>query len=198
MVGGSLCLDFANTVGSHSSDSPREDLLTYRDLLSWSRLAGILSKEEEKALAVMAQEKPGAAARALEKGRELREIIYRVFRSVAAGGSAADLDAFNVFLKRAMARARMVRAGEGFEIAFDPGGTLDGMLAPIAWSAAELLRGGEIGRVKACGNQTCGWLFVDRSKNRSRRWCEMSDCGNTAKARRFQQRRSRRPTTSAP
>jgi predicted RNA-binding Zn ribbon-like protein len=69
---------------------------------------------------------------------------------------------------------------------------MDGMLDPIVWSAAELMRGGEIERIKVCSNHTCGWLFVDRSKNRSRRWCQMSDCGNNEKSRRFLQKKAGR------
>jgi predicted RNA-binding Zn ribbon-like protein len=52
-----------------------------------------------------------------------------------------------------------------------------------------LLESDEVPRVKLCGKPTCRWLLVDRSRNHGRRWYEMSDCGNTAKARRFRERK---------
>jgi predicted RNA-binding Zn ribbon-like protein len=112
--------------------------------------------------------------------------------SVARGEPTPDLAAFTPFFEKALRSARLVRKGQGYDLGFEPGRTLDGMLAPIAWSAVELLRGGELDRVKTCGKESCGWLFVDRSRNRSRRWCDMSDCGNAEKARRFHQRRAGR------
>jgi predicted RNA-binding Zn ribbon-like protein len=192
LVGGSICLDFANTVNARSSGAPRDNLTAYGDLLIWSRRAGALAAGEERSLLARSAAEPEAAQRALEGARKLREAIHQLFIAVARGDMAPDMEAFNVFFGRAMRAARLVRRREGFEIAFDPGGSLDGMLGPVAWSAAELLRGGELDRVKSCAKDTCGWLFMDRSKNRSRRWCEMSDCGNDEKARRFQEKKKAR------
>ena len=57
-------------------------------------------------------------------------------------------------------------------------------LAPVLWSAGDLLTGGRLDRVRRCANPDCGWLFVDDSRAGKRRWCSMSSCGNRAKARR--------------
>jgi predicted RNA-binding Zn ribbon-like protein len=69
------------------------------------------------------------------------------------------------------------------------------MLWPIVDAAADLLVRGEPERIKTCGSATCGWLFLDLSRNRSRRWCDMKDCGNRAKARRHYARRKETPET---
>ncbi len=78
-------------------------------------------------------------------------------------------------------------AGYAWTWADDPN-ALDRMLWPLVRSAAELLVTGDLSRVRVCGGERCGWLFVDTSKNRSRRWCDMQDCGNVAKVRRFRTR----------
>ena len=201
LVGGNVALDFANTVGSHSSDHPHDHVDSYGDLLTWCARSGVLTAEQERALRKRAGSDPAGAARALEKAGRLRESIYRLFMAVAGGAPVpggepalrADLGEFNGFAEESFSHVRVTYTGGAFGLGFDPAGRLDGMLAVIAWNAIELLRGPEVGRVKACGNGTCGWLFVDRSKNRSRRWCEMSDCGNNEKARRFVARRKGQP-----
>jgi predicted RNA-binding Zn ribbon-like protein len=198
LVGGNPALDFANSVNAHASSNPRDNLHTYDDLLVWSERAGVLTRQQKHMLTEAAAADPQGAGTALKNAVQLREVIFQLFRSVARGGHQEDprtepaLIAFNSSVERFLRRVRLVRRDHSFELDFDPQGRLDGMLAVIAWSAVELLRSEEIGRVKVCGKDTCGWLFVDRSKNHSRRWCEMSDCGNTVKARRFYERKTGR------
>ncbi len=192
LIGGRLCLDFANTVGSHAGEHPNEYLRSYRDLVAWSRHAGILTDAEERHLLEAAEGRPGEAGVVLERAVALREAIYRIFSAVAAGRvpDEADLETLNVALARALVHARIVPAGDGFAWAWrDEQGALDRMLWPVARSAADLLTDGELDRVRECANDTCGWLFLDLSRNRSRRWCDMRDCGNRIKARRHYQRR---------
>jgi predicted RNA-binding Zn ribbon-like protein len=55
----------------------------------------------------------------------------------------------------------------------------------LVQSASELLTGEAVQRVLACANQECRWLFLDTSKNHTRRWCDMKICGNRIKVRRF-------------
>ncbi len=192
LVGGRLCLDFANTVGSHAGELPNEHLRGYRDLVAWSRHAGILTDADERRLLAAAEGRPDEAGVVLERAVSLREAIYRIFSAVAAGRvpAEADLETLNVALARALAHARIVSAAAGFAWAWrDEHGALDRMLWPVARSAADLLTVGELDRVRECANDPCGWLFLDLSRNRSRRWCDMQDCGNRIKARRHYQRR---------
>ncbi len=193
LSGGRLCLDFANTLGGHRPDAPREYLGTYADLIAWGRQAGALSEEQARLLLARAERRSADASATLARARALREAIYQLFAAVAAGAPAdpADLDTLQAELSTALARARLV-PGEG-AFAWDwvgEEGALDRMLWPVARSAADLLTsGGELTTVRECGSRTCSWLFLDTSKNHSRQWCDMRVCGNREKARRYYERR---------
>ena len=105
--------------------------------------------------------------------------------AAAAVTSDEDLAALQpALLRRDVARVQISRENGRYIVGFNASEALDGVLAPITWSAAEFLRDPASARVKECDGETCGWLFLDTSKNHSRRWCEMKDCGNRAKARR--------------
>ena len=194
LLGGRLCLDFANTVGWHAGDYPDEHLKTYADLLAWSRQAGILADHQAEQLARIAEERPAEANAVLEQAIALREALYRIFSATADRRSpqAADLAIFNAALAESMVHACVVPVADGYAWDWAGGETaLDRILWPIVRSAADLLTTGELSRVRECSGDTCGWLFVDTSRNRSRRWCDMEDCGNRAKARRHYQRQRR-------
>jgi predicted RNA-binding Zn ribbon-like protein len=188
MVGGELCLDFANTADWHASDTPQERLGGYEDLVSWGRHAGILSEGETRRLAHRASTHPKGAEKALRKAIALREAIYRIFRALAVHAlpPAGDLDLLNEALAEALPNLKVARRGSDFVWEWaGVGDSLDGMLWPILRSAAEVLTSEKRTRLGQCADDRgCGWLFLDTSKNRSRRWCDMEDCGNRAKARR--------------
>jgi len=124
----------------------------------------------------------------LERAISLREAIYRVVSAVANGRRAreADLAILNVALPDALARVHVVREADSFAWRWAADETaLDRMLWPVARSAADLLTSEKLARVGQCADDRgCGWLFLDMSRNRSRRWCDMKDCGNRAKAKR--------------
>jgi predicted RNA-binding Zn ribbon-like protein len=187
LVSAKLCLNFANTVGDHKSDDPNERIRTYPELVAWGRHVGILTDTAARQLVREASHRPEEARQVFDRAIALREAIYRIFSAVSEQlpPQAADIAILNDALSSAMARARLVRTDKGFawNWAREEGG-LDQMLWPITRSAADLLTCDELNLVRECSNETCGWLFVDTSKNHSRRWCSMSDCGNRAKARR--------------
>jgi predicted RNA-binding Zn ribbon-like protein len=192
LIGGRLCLDFANTVDWHASENPRENLNTFNDLIIWSEHVGILTRNGAKRLTLMAVKSPSKAKVVLQQAIELREVIYRIFSSVTAGKTPKkeDLFKFNENLSKAMVRSRIVKTKAGFS--WDTSGdkdSLDWMLNPVIRSVADLLVSGELKRVKRCVDPQCGWLFLDVSRNKSRRWCDMKDCGNRAKASRFYERK---------
>lgn len=192
LVGGRLCLDFTNTVGSHGAEHSDERLTSYQDLLVWSRRAGILDEQGQARLEQLAAAQPATAASIFEQAFNLREAIFRVFSAVADARPAApaDLEHFNTALGKVMAHSELVQTDEGFVWGWQPDeDALDRILWPIVRSAADLLTSGELGRVRECSSDTCEWLFVDTSRNRSRRWCDMEDCGNRAKARRHYHRK---------
>ena len=149
--------------------------------------------DEALRLAREAAARPEAAQAVLHRAIDVREALYRLFLAVAIGGVAdpADLSTLNEAYGAAMAHARVIAESERFAWgwASDRYG-LDRVLWPVARSAAELLTSEELRRVKACGDREgCGWLFLDTSKNSSRRWCSMEVCGTQAKLRRYRARR---------
>ena len=119
----------------------------------------------------------------------MREAVWAVFSALASGDVPRDSDLALIGDAAAAgaARSRLVydRDGVGWSLPSDSD-ELERPLWEIARSAAELLTSGEHDRIKECASTTCEWVFLDRSRNHSRRWCDMSDCGNRAKARRFQ------------
>jgi predicted RNA-binding Zn ribbon-like protein len=195
LTGGALCLDFANTVDERPTDAPKDHLATYADLLSWGAQSGALGKEEAATLQRRAARSAAEAGRALARVREVREAIFSIFADRAAGrrpGREA-LDVLEAALPGALGRLRIVPAGEGFAWGWRRDeGALDAMLWPVIRSAADLLTSGDLPRVRRCASPTCAWLFLDRSRNGTRRWCDMTVCGNREKARRFH-RRAKRP-----
>lgn len=194
LVGGALCLDFVNTGSSRRQGPFRERLDDYEDVLVWARRVGLLEPAEAAALQAESARRPADAARVLERARTLREAIYRIFSARAQGSAARreDVDELNRALAEGGRLRRVQQFANGWGWTWDRGDDpLGWPLWPVAQSAAELLTEAEPERIKECGSDNCNWLFYDVSKNRSRRWCEMSDCGNRAKQRRHRSRTSR-------
>jgi predicted RNA-binding Zn ribbon-like protein len=191
LVGGLLCLDFANTVSWRGTDDPQEYLNGYGDLLRWSRRLGILDDTEYEMLHREAERSPGKAEEVHGRAVVLREAIYGVLSAVIDGGEpeAEDLDTMNGELSEALKNARIVPSEEGFSQEFPRGTSLEQLLWPIAKSASDLLLSDGLDRVRRCASDECRWLFLDTSRNRSRRWCDMRDCGNRMKARRHYSRK---------
>lgn len=192
-----VCLEFANTVRWHASAQPEEKLHSYADLVRWSREKRLLKTNEAKTLIEMADQQPGQAAEALQQALSLREAIYRVFTAQVHGQRPAQtgLDQINTAVSESLERSQVFATSGGFQWglkADEP--TLDQMLRPIALSAVNLLTSEELlPRVGQCADDRgCGWLFLDRSKNRSRQWCDINDCGNRAKQKRHYERTQRK------
>lgn len=201
LIGGALCLDFVNT-GSARREGPfRERLHGYGDLVTWAERVGLVSVTEAADLRQRALADPARGAAVVERARELREAVYRAFSARVQGAATeySDIDLIGRAYAEASANRLLVDAGEGFELAWPkPPVALEHPLWPVAVSAAELLVSDDRVRVKECATDNCNWLFLDASKNRSRRWCEMKDCGNRAKQRRHRSRTSRAAARSRP
>ena len=189
---GRLCLDFTNTVRARPISERVESINKYDDLLDWSRQATILTPAEAGALAQQAHRRARQAAEALARAIALREAIHGLFSARAAGLPVppADLRTLNQAIGRAMSHAGLMPSSGRFEWSW-PDAPLD--LDRVSWwvarSAAELLTAPDLTFVRECAGYDCGWLFMDTTKNRSRRWCNMSRCGNRAKGRRHYERR---------
>jgi predicted RNA-binding Zn ribbon-like protein len=181
----------ANTADWHATDHFVEFLTSYAELVAWSQHAGILTRHQAQQLLSQAALHPVEAATVLDRAVALREVIYHIFSAISQGHSpqATEIAAFNVELSRALAQSQIVSAAGVFIWAWGGGEhALDRMFWPVVHDAAALLTSEELSRVGQCSDDRCGWLFLDMSRNRSRRWCSMEDCGNRAKARRHYRR----------
>jgi predicted RNA-binding Zn ribbon-like protein len=194
LIGGRLCLDFANTSSGRGTDRLLEQLRSYGDLVAWSAHAGLLEPADAAGLSAEAAVDPAAGQKVLRRALGLRDAVYEVFRTIAAGTSPPQsaVDAINEALEAALSHLRVTRGPRGFALGWMVDGpALDRMLWPIARSAAELLSEGPLARVHQCPGPACGWLFLDASKNGKRRWCDMRVCGSRDKARRYHHRSRR-------
>jgi predicted RNA-binding Zn ribbon-like protein len=201
--GGTLCLDYVNTVEPRTGPVAREWLTGYPDLVEWARHGGLFDESAAGALLRAAATRPAAAQAAFQTAIDLREGLFRLFAAIA--NNTAPTDADLEVLRRAFAAAtqhgHLVPHAGGFDWTWDAavsagasggafGDSLDRPWWPVAASAVELLTHGPLDRIKQCPtNEGCSWLFVDATKNRSRRWCSMDDCGSEIKARRQTDRR---------
>jgi predicted RNA-binding Zn ribbon-like protein len=193
IVGGDLALDFLNTLDG-PPDGPVESdaLMAYDDLVLWVRHVGELDDREATELIAAGRRDPVGAAAVLDRATALRSGLYAVFSSAARGAapSSAGLSALRDAEADALAHAQLVPDGEHLAWSWDFDRDLARPLRPIAHAAIELLTGARLERVKACGG--CRYLFVDASKNGSRRWCAMEDCGTAAKSKTYVARRRAR------
>ncbi|GAB2487482.1 CGNR zinc finger domain-containing protein [Jatrophihabitans fulvus] len=184
--GGAKCLLFVNTVEWRRSDEP-VDRMTDVDFLLRLHATYLGEPGDLATLRAAADASPRAAARALARAVALRETVHAVFAATAAGGTppADELAALDEWVARASARLRLRPDGDGgwlLRLDTEPN-PLDLPMHTVALSAAALLSSDRLDRVRACEGPTCGWLFVDSTRNNSRRWCEPGECGNRERVR---------------
>jgi len=201
LVGGDLCLDFVNTVGGRTpADSTGSRVLAdklagYGDLLAWARHTQSVAETDARRLARLAEDRPREAASVLGRALALREALHRTLRALMLDRrpEPTDLSLLNTEIAEARGREVLAPFRDGLRWEWpDSGGRLESPLWPVVRAAAALITSGDLSRLRECGGERCGWLFLDRSRNRSRQWCTMEDCGNVSKVRRFRRRHSRR------
>lgn len=194
LVGGLLCLDFTNTVHDNTVKTPRDELQTYADLARWSGRVGTIGPEETERLLALAESQPQRAASVLERARSIRRLIFDIFSAIADGKDPkkTHLESLSESYAEAMRHGRIRKSSSGFQWGWETAPSpMAAMLWPVVASAVQLMASPELARVSKCASDRCTWLFIDKSKNHSRRWCEMGSCGNRAKSRRHY-RRTRR------
>jgi len=177
---GHRCLDFVNSLVATNEAAPRDSLLTPADYRTWAGMAGIAvdppgSEREERA--------------ALARARELREAILQIVTAMI-DGRPAPKPAIEHLTEEAARSFRSRRLGpEAGRLAWRRTcRDLDSVTDLLAAEAAELFASEAPLPLKRCAGADCGWFFLDTSRNKSRHWCSMADCGNRAKARRHRAR----------
>ena len=192
LVGGDLALDLVNSRSGPAGGAPDDDALTgYADVLAWGRYVGALSDAEVAALRRLSREDPAGAEAAFRRCLEIRDCLDDVFRAVASGArpSRHALAQLRDHELDALGSAEL-DVGEAYGWSWRRDRTLLRPVRPVVHAAVELLMSDRLNRVKGCG--ACRFLFVDESRNSSRRWCSMEDCGTTEKIRRYVARRAGR------
>jgi predicted RNA-binding Zn ribbon-like protein len=190
LIGGELCLDFINTHQWRRDRSAGGERLTdYEELLHWATQAGDLDGREGRRLRDAARRRPDRARAVLAEALALREALARLFARPRRPATA-DLALVNRMLAAAPVRAEVVPAAAGFGWSTaGPRSVLGRPLWAVLWNGLELLTSARLGQVRTCADARCGWMFLDLSRNRTRRWCAMENCGNRAKVRRHYARR---------
>jgi predicted RNA-binding Zn ribbon-like protein len=192
LIGGHPALDLVNTLDwRFRSEPPPEELLTdYEDLARFSAQSGLVSDAQARRLIRNVSE--GKAKQVVGAVREMREAAARVLYSGLEGD---DPPASSIkVLERCFREARESQqlSWDGTKLAWELNQSpalAELPLWTLSLSTAALLTSEEMHRLRACGNPACQWLFLDTSKNHTRRWCDMKICGNRMKARRFKAQR---------
>ena len=190
LVGGDLALDYINTRGGQPRASADDEALhDYNDLVAWARHVGMLTEAEARRLRRRARRNPDDAQHTYQRAVRVRSYLYELFRAVAMGhhrpgGTSPPYAATRPRRSPEPSWPAATAASPG------AGPTTRSWAPPrpIVHAAVALLTAGQLHRVKRCDG--CQWLFIDKSKNRSRRWCRMEDCGTDQKIRRYVARRA--------
>ena len=185
-IGNNLSLDFVNTVGNISSENPTEKLNSFPDLIEWSKQGKLISNDEAIIMFAETEKNILESAKIFQRVLRFRKCVYDIFKSIINREeiSSKDLKVFNSELSRAMSKAEIFYH-EG-EVIWDwKNNSLERILFLITRIAAQLLTSSDLEKLKCCSGENCGWLYYDISKNNRRQWCDMRDCGNLAKAKRF-------------
>ncbi len=196
-----LCLVFANSRSWRPSDQPVEKLHSFADLLAWCQTTKSLDPASADQIRQWAQHNARVAAGLFDEAIATRETIYRLFSATAENARPAvtDVETLNRLLGRTPGRAAVMVTAAGNRWRLPPAApAVASLLAPVIWSAGDLLTGERLARVRLCANEKCRWLFLDDSKAGTRRWCAMRACGNRAKAHRHYLRKTKPARTQAP
>ena len=194
LVGESIAADFANTLSGSRARPSTDHVARYADLVAFAEQHGTLHPAGVRRLIALAERHPQQATQIHRRAVALREAIWRAFDRIA---HAHEPDTDDVALisreaAEAFSKATVLREGDGYTWSWGESDDLARALWPIARGAVDVLTSAqERARLRECASDTCAWVFIDRTKNHSRRWCDMAGCGNRAKGRAFRARQKR-------
>jgi predicted RNA-binding Zn ribbon-like protein len=187
LVAGHPALDLVNTLDWRFREGSPEELLTsYADVLSFTGQVELMSSPQVRRLARSTPN--AAAARVLATVKELREAAADVLYTWLDGRtpSPAVLKKLDGLFKEAADHQHLRWSESHMEWEFPPSPASPELpLWLLTASTKQLVTSPQMQMVRECGNSECRWLFLDTSKNHTRRWCDMKICGNRMKARRF-------------
>lgn len=178
-VAGNIALDFVNTVGDRLSSKRRDYFKSEKDIALWVKAAGLSSKDKPEI--------------SLRETLTIRESLYKIFLSAlnSRRPSKSDLNLLNNLVKKSKANWTLQPTNDEFTWQWESGSSVPFSMAQVAEAAVELLTSKDLRLLRQCRDAKCGWIFIDRSQGRRRKWCSMKDCGNRAKARTFLRKSSK-------
>ena len=192
-IGGALCLEFVNTHEWRGISKSIDRFGSADDVVHWARCVGLIDSLGAQRLRHIISDAPEPAAAFRGRARSFREAIFSALVEATHGQpiSASSLEPVNLHLPSLLSRIEISASDEAGRprLRVAPESGLTSILIEVAWSFLDLLRGDERRYVKQCAWPNCQWMFVDRTKNKRRRWCAMSACGGRAKAASFRARR---------
>jgi predicted RNA-binding Zn ribbon-like protein len=193
LIGGVLALDFANTASGRDGAQAVEHLQRPEHVVDWALHARSIDAATAQRCRAAVERSAAAAKQVLRDALVLRDAVYRIGTAIAReeAPSRLDLGILKMFAADSISSTELAPEREnGYRFDFSAGPVESALFGPVAWSAVELLATGDFGRVKRCPGHGCGWLFFDKSKNNSRRWCDMAVCGNRSKVQRHREHSS--------
>jgi predicted RNA-binding Zn ribbon-like protein len=184
---------FCNTVENYREPEQLDTLTDFSGWVAWSVRHGLVEEDSAKKMSFWAAENEALAAAALEDAKALRLKLFRLLSARAAGivPTQEQLAFLNTRLASSLTHLRVVAHADELAWRWEEKVSPERLLWPIAYAAAMLLADPQCSRLRQCGGDKCTWLFMDESRNRSRRWCDMTVCGNRAKSRKHYQRTHR-------
>ncbi len=197
LVAGNPALDFVNTLDNRFNERPQELLVSYAELLRFTTESGLITGAQARALRNLPSGDE-ERSRVLAQAIDLREALADVAYAWLSGAKIPNG-------KRDTLEAYFKQAGAVRNLSIDAGVlvwrwpqkvNLALPLWTLAQTAADLLLSDRLAFMRSCAKETCGWLFLDTSKNHTRRWCDMKLCGNRMKAQNYHARNAGRKSTS--
>jgi predicted RNA-binding Zn ribbon-like protein len=182
-VGGHLALDFCNTAGEHLADRPDELLRDWESFLRWATQVAVIGPESY--LELLRHPEPVAPI------AQLREAIYRVALAVVGARRLSEQDLAFIRERANALRPEIKLRNNAIQWRPAPSHASEQLCAVLASEALSLLCSPKALRIGICEGGRCGWLFLDGSRGKKRRWCDMNDCGSRAKARRYYEKHKR-------
>ena len=193
-IAGHPVLDFTNTLHGRLGEEQLDQLVSYSDLREWARLAGLLDATEAKQLATLERADATGAGRMVARAKRAREALYAVVSALAGGGPLpmGPLRILNRELRAVGGRLQLALDDRKRGLSWNVGEPLElgTPLRRVMWAAGQLLTTDPRPRIRECEAPTCSWLFLDGTRNHSRRWCDTAQCGNRERVRRHYRRRS--------
>ncbi len=191
LLGGHPALDFVNTIGDWNH-GVRDSFAAGGDVLDWAKRSSIIDDVEARSLQRLLDAEPDAAARLLREARKLRLVVHDVFSAIAAQRTPPTerFDTLAAAAERAQNRRKLVSKHDSITWEWTHTDDPTTILDRIAHAAAELAVNAQDVAIKECPGHSCGWLFIDTSRNGKRRWCAEADCGTRERVRAYRERKA--------